>query len=124
MGQARAVTARIQEEMFGDAIPTKVAASGASYAPDITTAEVHSIVMTAALTIAAPLGMTAMQPGARFALILIQDNTGGRTLTWNSAWRNAPSGLGSGAAPGSRATFEFRYDGVSMQYTGGSTGFA
>ena len=124
MSQARGVTARIQEEMYGDAIPTKIAASGASYAPDISTAESHTVTMTANLTVAAPGGTNQMQPGSRFALILIQDNTGSRTLTWNSAWRNAPSGLGSGAAAGSRALFEFRYDGVSMQYTGGATAFA
>lgn len=124
MGQARAVTARVQEEFFGDALPTKIPASGANYTPDISSAEAHVVTMTANLTVAAPTGTAVMQPGTRFALVFIQDGTGSRTLAWNGAWRNAPSGLGGGAGAGARATFEFRYDGVSMQYTGGSTAFA
>lgn len=123
MSQARAVTARVQEEMFGDAVPTKASAS-TSYAPDVSAAETHVVTLTGATTIAAPTGTAQMQPGTRFALVVVQDTTGGRALSWASNWRNAPSGLGGSAAANTRALFEFRFDGVNMQYVGGSTAFA
>jgi hypothetical protein len=60
--------------------------------------------------------------GARLSITLIKGTASAITLTWVSAYRNMPTW--SAGASGTRATAEFRYDGVSWQYVGGSTAFA
>lgn len=63
-------------------------------------------------------------PGQRIYIILVQDSTGSRTVSWASCWRDIPSGWASGGAAGTVASGEFVFDGFSWQYCGGSSAFA
>jgi hypothetical protein len=65
-----------------------VAASGATQTvPDPATATINEVVLTAACTLTFP----APAAGSSFTLLLTQDSTGGRTVTWPSsvAWPSA-----------------------------------
>lgn len=124
MAMARAVNQRVQEEFFGDKTPTKVAAASATTTVDVSAADTAICTLSANTTIAAPASVSTFQPGMQFGVLLIQDAVGSRTVAWNAAWRNVPTGLAAGGAAGTRALVEFRWDGVSMQYTGGATAFA
>ena len=109
---------------FGRTGFTAAGNQGAAPAIDPTLDEVVTAVLTANATVAAPAASTpgAVNIGSRFYLVVIQDATGTRTLAWNAAWRNAPA-MTAGTA-NQRASFEFRWDGVSWQFVGGSTAFA
>jgi hypothetical protein len=61
-------------------------------------------------------------PGAHVVLILTQDVTGSRSVTWSIAFRDAPS-WSAGAAK-THASALFIYDGACYQYVGGSSAFA
>jgi hypothetical protein len=61
------------------------------------------------------------QIGQTLTLVFVQDATGGRTIVWNAAYRNAPPW--SAGLAGQRATADFKYDGISWQFVGGSTAF-
>jgi hypothetical protein len=124
MAMARAVNQRVQEEFFGDKVPAKVAASSATTTIDVSVADMAVVTLTANTTIAAPANLSTFQPGMQFAVLLIQDAVGSRTVAWNAAWRNMPAGLAAGGGAATRALVELRYDGVSMQYCGGATAFA
>lgn len=121
---SRITNQRQQEEYFGHPLPYQNTNSGTSITPDVTLAESHVYTMTGNLTVGAPANTGTLGVGDKIYLVFVQDATAGRTLTWNAAYRNAPTGLGGSATAGQRASFEFRWDGVSMQYTGGSTAFA
>jgi hypothetical protein len=120
---SRALNKQQNEEFYGDDKPAQVT-PGATHTLDVTQVETTVVTMTTNITVAAPTNTNKINAGNKTYLIFVQDASGGRTLTWNAAWRNAPSGLGGSATAGQRASFEFRWDGVSMQYTGGSTAFA
>lgn len=56
-----------------------VATSGAAQTlPDVTSATLHRITLTANCTLTFP----AAAAGKSFTLVLVQDGTGGRTVTW------------------------------------------
>lgn len=110
---------------FQGAVPhASKGTQGATITPDANDREAIVYTMGAATTVAAPANSSSQPIGTKLYLVLVQDATAGRTLTWNATYRNAPSGLGGSATNGQRASFEFRYDGASWQYTGGSTAFA
>jgi hypothetical protein len=56
----------------------------ASIAWHLENAEVAEIVLTGNLTLSAPTGL---REGGTYALMLVQDNTGNRTVTFNSAYQ-------------------------------------
>ena len=118
----RANTEQWQNEMLGDLRPNIITASGATYVHDVTVVETAVVTLTANCTVGAPINTNQIRAGNRTCLIFVQDSTGGRTLAWNAAWRNAPA-LAAGTA-GQRACFEFRWDGVNMQLVGGAVAFA
>lgn len=120
---SRGFVEKEQAEFFGE-VKNKVATTNSSYTPDVTTQETHLVTMSGNVTVNAPSNTSFVNPGNKTCLVFVQDATGGRALSWNAAWRNAPSGLGATAAAGSRALFEFRWDGSNMQYVGGATAFA
>jgi hypothetical protein len=60
--------------------------------------------------------------GARVILILTEDATGSRSVTWSVAFRDPPAWSAGGAK--TRATAAFIYDGFNYQYEGGSSAFA
>jgi hypothetical protein len=78
--------------------------------------------LTAAATVGAPL--SAAPIGFKLFLEFVQDATAGRAVTWNAIYRNAPAIGGGSATAGQRASTEWRWDGVSWQFVGGSTAFA
>ncbi len=98
--------------------------AGAALVVDTSAKETQVFTLNANVTVGVPSNTARLPVGAVLVLVLVQDANGGRTLTWNAIWRNAPSGLGGSATSGQRALFEFRWDGASMQYTGGATAFA
>lgn len=111
-------------EFVGSIPPVVVAASGAAPVPDLslTGGGVVVYTMSAAVTVGAPIN--PRQVGEPLFMVFIQDTTAGRTLAFNSAFRNAPSINGSAATAGQRCSVLFRYDGAGWQYVGGSTVFA
>jgi hypothetical protein len=118
---SRSQLVRDQKETFGVSVKS-LGNVGAAPAVDPTQGETHTLVLTANATIAAPVSAAGLNLGDPLYIIAIQDATGGRTLAWNAAWRNAPT-LSAGTS-NQRASFEFRWDGVNWQYVGGSTAFA
>jgi hypothetical protein len=60
--------------------------------------------------------------GAHLSLILTQDATGSRSVTWGICFRDPPS-WSAGAAK-THASAVFMYDGGCYQYIGGSSAFA
>lgn len=104
--------------------PVGAVNSNINSTPDASAAEVWQFVLTAAtVTVGAPLNPRAI--GDQLFVVLIQDATGGRNIAWASGaggFRNAPTP--SAGTSGQRCSFEFRWDGVSWQMTGGSTAFA
>jgi len=78
---------------------------------DASNAQTQQITLTGPVTIAAPKGGVT---GDRLSLILIQDATGGRNVTWNAVFKNAPAI--SGAAANAINAPEFVYNGVNWIY--------
>lgn len=120
---SRAQVEQDQEAFFGTKQPAINNASGATPTPDATAVETQEFVMTAAtVTMQPPKGPRAV--GDKLFIVCIQDATGGRTLAWSTSAGGYRNGLGASGTSGQRASFEFRWDGVSWQMTGGSTAFA
>ena len=111
-----------QSEVYGTLLPFSAGNSGATFAPDCANAETQTVTLTAACTIGAPLNPPAI--GSKLSLVFVQDTTGGRAVTWNAAYRNAPAVGGGSATAGQRALAEFKWDGASWQCTGGASAFA
>lgn len=93
--------------------------SGATPTPDAGTAESWVWTMNSNVVVGAPANPRAI--GDMLYLVFIQDG-GSRTISWNAVYRNAPTP--SAGAAGTRISAEFRFDGVSWQFVGGSTAFA
>ena len=87
---------------------TTAPAYAATYTPDPYAATTHIIgALTGALTINAP---TNAHVGCPLTIILSQDTTGGRVVTWNAIYTNAP------AFPTTRlqtVAYDFIYDGTN-----------
>lgn len=114
---SNAITNRLQEEFFGAVQPVAVGNAGATPVPNAAAAAVQSFILNANTTIGAPINPGVL--GQLLTLVLIQDTTGGRTLAWNAAYKNAPATTASAA--NSRILTTFRYDGVNWQYQGPSS---
>lgn len=110
-----------QEAFFGAKQPVVVAASGASPTPDATQEETQVFTTSAGtVTFQPPKGPRAV--GDKLYLVIIAG--GSHTIAWSSAaggYRNCP---GISGTIGQRCSVELRWDGVSWQFTGGSTAFA
>ena len=122
MGRGNIIQA--QNEFDGYPQPKSVAAAGAAPIVYAGLAETYVLTLTAATTVGVPAQSTTCPPGTTLCLIFVQDATAGRTLAFNAIFRNAPSISGGAATAGQRCSTEWRWDGVSWQYTGGSTAFA
>ncbi len=83
-------------------------AYAATYTPDPYAATIHAIAaLTGAITINAP---SNAHTGCRLVIGLKQDTTGGRVVTWNAAFTNAPI---IPTTPSSAVMVEFIYDGTN-----------
>lgn len=87
---ARVVTPR---KLFDAAAPVTLA-DGATIAPDFAAGLNFTVTLGGNRTLAAPLNARAGQSGT---IRVVQDATGGRTLSYGSGWR-FPGGAGSGGA--------------------------
>lgn len=116
----RAATEEYQRAAFGLPQPRNWGASGAAPQPDAGVIETQVWTLTANATVAAPLNPRAV--GDQLFLVFVQDATGGRSISWNGIYRNAPTP--SVGIAGQRLSAEFRWDSQSWQFTGGSTAFA
>jgi hypothetical protein len=96
--------------------PEATLTDGATITWDVSTAQVAKVTLGGARTISAP---TNGATGQFISLLVIQDGTGSRTLTWNSAYEFA-----SDTAPTLTTTaslgdlFTFRYNGTKWLETG------
>ncbi len=70
--------------------------------------------LTGGLTVNAP---TNPRKGARLAFTFVQDATGGRTITWNGAFKKPADGAGTA---NQKAATEFIYDGTHWIQLGGA----
>jgi hypothetical protein len=111
-----------QREWFGATQPANAGNSGAAPVPDCSIAETQLFLMSANLTVGAPINPPAI--GSPLCLVFVQDAIAGRTLAWNAAYRNAPALAGGAATAGQRALTEWRYDGASWEFVGGAIAFA
>ncbi len=93
-------------------------AYAASITPDPFVGNVVEVTLTGALTINAP-GNGPYVPGQTLTFILIQDGTGGRTMTFNAAYKTnwTPS-----TTAGKTNTIRFVYDGTSWWQQSAVTG--
>jgi hypothetical protein len=83
-----------------------VAASGSTETlPDVTTATVHRVTLTANCTFTFP----AAAAGKSFTVVLVQDGTGSRTATWPGTvkWSNGGTPPTLTTAAGKEDTFSF-----------------
>lgn len=115
----RAATEEYETQALGLPRPRLVGNVGAAAVPDAGKAETWVFTMTQNVTVGAPLGPRAI--GDKLYLVLVDDG-GGHTVAWHSVFRNAPTPAAGTA--GQRLSAEFRWDGVSWQFTGGSSAFA
>lgn len=103
-------------------LPTGAAQSiayAASIAPDAALGERVIVgTLTGNLTINAP---TNSRTGAMLILNFSQDAIGGRTITWNAAFKKAVDGAGTGNQKGATS---FIYDGANWVQVGGALAWA
>lgn len=120
---AEAVIAQERRE-FGNA-PASLPSSQVSGVvnPDAYRGFIFPFVLIGNVTLGQPRIRQSPPIGTQMYLVLQQDGTGSRTVTWAACYRNAPDWSAGGAA-GTIASGEFRWDGQSWQYVGGSSAFA
>lgn len=95
---------------------------GASYTPNPNDGNIVLNGLTQNITINAPAGLSfATGQGDEISFLFIQDATGGRTVTWNAAWKGATL-TGSGTAS-QRAIVTFMYTGTGGWVQTASTGW-
>lgn len=88
----------------------------------VSNAQVAKVTLTGNRSMAAPTGL---QNGAFYSLMVIQDATGSRTISWNSVFK-----WNSGVAPtlstvaNSKDMFVFRSDGTNLYEVGRTLGLA
>lgn len=87
--------------------------AGTSFTPNPYLFSEMRYTLTGNRTISAPVSATGTNApvGVRFTLILIQDATGGRTVTWNSAYK-LPTGFAVDTAPNARTVVELECQGA------------
>jgi parallel beta-helix repeat protein len=91
---------------------------GTGATPDITNGSVCYYVMTSGMTVN---NVTNRWPGMRISFLLEQDGTGGRVVTWNSAYKLDPAWVPDTTASKAN-TAEFIFDGTEYKMIGGRTG--
>jgi hypothetical protein len=113
-----------QLELYGKTSFYNMGNVAAAPSIDASLEEAIQMTLTANAVIAAPAAnsIPSVNVGSRLYLVFIQGPGGTFTVAWNAAWRNAPALAGGAAA--TRASAEFRWDGASWQFIGGSTVFA
>jgi hypothetical protein len=106
------------QQYFGAATLT----DGATISWAANTQQVATVTIAGNRTMAAPTGLVN---GAFYALNVIQDATGSRTLTWNSVfkWASATAPTLSTAA-NAKDFFVFRSDGTNLYEAGRTLGVA
>jgi len=102
--------------------PTITLTDGASISWDTATGQVATVTLGGNRTMAAP---TNLVNGAFYALEILQDGTGSRTLSWNSVFKftgaTAPT---LSTAASSKDYITFRSDGTNLYEQGRSLGVA
>lgn len=114
-----------QRREFGGApagAPSQQVAAGA-FTPYLAAGLVVNAVLTGNVTMGQPYGLYNIPIGSVMYIVLTQDATGSRTVAWAACYRDTPNWAAGGAA-GTVASGEFRWDGNSWQYVGGSSAFA
>jgi hypothetical protein len=95
---------------------------GATISWDVSNAQVATVTLAGNRTFAAP---TNMVNGGFYALGVIQDATGSRTLTWNAVFKwTAGASPTLSTAAGAYDFFVFRSDGTNLYEQGRSLGVA
>ena len=95
---------------------------GATISWTTTNAQVATVTLAGNRTVAAPTGMIN---GAFYALAVIQDATGGRTLAWNAVFKwTSASAPTLTTTTNARDYFVFRSDGTNMYEQGRALGVA
>ncbi len=79
---------------------------------------VQTLTLTDNITPTLPVTANTLQAGERMTLILTQDGTGGRTVTWPSNFKKAGGTLALSAGAGAVDVIEMIYDGTNWQETG------
>jgi hypothetical protein len=116
--KSNVATTFTRQQVGGDVTLT----DAATIAWDVSSAQVATVTITDNRTFGAP---TNMVNGGFYALAVIQDATGSRTLTWNSVfkWYNGEAPTISETA-NAKDFFVFRSDGTNMYEQGRSLGVA
>lgn len=117
---SQAVIEQQRREFGGAPASNPLANAGAILNMDLSQGLVQQWVLNANCFVGEPLYPPPV--GGRIILLLTQDGTGSRSVTWGICFRDAPAW--SASAAGTRASAEFLWDGFSYQYMGGSTAFA
>ncbi len=91
---------------------------GTGATPDIVNGSVCYYVMTSGMTVN---NVTNRWPGMRITFLLEQDGTGGRVVSWNSAYKLDPAWVPDTTASKAN-TAEFIFDGSEYKMIGGATG--
>ncbi|MEI6680611.1 MAG: hypothetical protein WCL21_18525 [Mariniphaga sp.] len=106
------------QQYFG----TSTLTDGATISWAASTAQVATVTIAGNRTMAAPSGLVS---GAFYALNVIQDSTGSRTMTWNTVfkWTGGTAPTLSTAA-NAKDFFVFRSDGTNLYEQGRSLGVA
>lgn len=110
-------------EFQGTAYTTQLSLTDAATITwDTNGGQTASVTIAGNRTVAAP---TNLKNGAFYALAVIQDATGNRTLTWNSVFKwNGGAAPTLTASAGGRDYFVFRSDGTNLYEQGRSLGVA
>lgn len=99
-------------------------AAAGTLTPDVEDARIYNVTMPAGnITIAAPQtgGMAAVGKGKKLTFNILQDGTGGRTITWNAVFKKAADGAGGVSQV---ASTHFVFDGTYWVQIGGALTYA
>jgi hypothetical protein len=113
-----------QRREFGGAPASQIGvqASG-NYQPSLQAGLVINLTLVGNIIIGQPV-LFNPAVGTVLYLVMTQDGTGSRTVSFASCWRDIPAGWAAGGTAGQIASGEFRFDGASWQCVGGSSAFA
>jgi hypothetical protein len=89
---------------------------------DMSRSYCHQVTLNANAVIGQPSAPPPLM--TRVILQLVQDTTGGWSVTWASCWRNPPAWTSGNGVANTTALGEFLFDGQSYQFVGGSSDFA
>lgn len=107
----------ICEGFMQDAVQTPVFAATITPALEFSDTKVMPGILTGNVTIANPVGARA---GMRLSFVFVQDATGGRTITWGSAFAVTANGAGTGNQVGATS---FVYNGTRWVQDSGALAF-